>query len=196
MYHKHQTQGIILKSYDSGDSNKKIALLTEDLGLIYAHVQSGRSLQSKLRGSIQEFSLGRFTLVKGTGGWKAVGAYTDRNVFKEFRRDEKRLKVVSSIFSLVRGLVGEGAHAENIYVPLKSFLEGFGAVPAEDIKSAEYGTLIKILYELGYVSPKEELSGVLSDFSLSSDNLRVVKNNKEKIVAAINQALAAAHLKM
>lgn len=196
MYHKHQTEGIILKGYDSGDSNKKIVLLTSDLGLIYAHAQGARALPSKLRGSIQEFSLGKFTLVKGAGGWKAVGAYTEKNIFKELRGQETRLKIVNNVFNLVRSLVGEGAHAENVYAPLRIFLERLGSVSEDDIKLAEYAILLKILHGLGYISPQEEIMGILENFSLLPENLAIIKSTKERTVAAINQALAAAHLKM
>lgn len=196
MYHKHQTEGLILKSYDSGDSNKKLALLTQDLGLIYAHVQGARALASKLRGSIQEFSLGKYTLVKGSGGWKLVGAHAERNIFREFQQDEEKLKIIINIFNLVRSLVGEGAQAENIHASLKIFLEQFASVPEEYVKFAEYATLIKILYELGYVSPQKETEVIRDSFSLSSEKLASIGAHKEKIVNTINQAFSAAHLKM
>jgi DNA repair protein RecO len=196
MYHKHQTEGIILKGYDSGDSSRKVALLSKSLGLVYAHVQNARGLASKLRGNAQEFGLGKFVLVKGAGGWKMVGGEIELSIFQKLKNEPAKLKAVANIFNLVRALVGEGSHAESIHDVLKEFCLKIDAVNQTDIKLAEYAVLLEIMHQLGYLSASESIHPLISRFSLDQESLDLIAENKKAVVDSINQSLRAAHIKI
>jgi DNA repair protein RecO len=196
MYHKHQTEGIILKGYDSGDSSRKVALLSKDLGLIYAHVQNGRGLKSKLRGSVQEFSLGRFVLVKGVNGWKLVGGEIEQSAYQLLKREPTKLKVFANVLNLIRSIIGESMPMDNIFNSLREFALCLSVLSVEETKLAEYAVLLKFLHELGYLSTEPALRNIVDDFSLKKEKLVFLASHQKLAIYAINRALHAAQVRM
>ena len=100
MYHKYNTEGVVIKSYEKGESSRNVVLFSEEFGLIYASVQNARGTYSKLKPGAQDFAFGNFTLLKGRHEWKMVGAQIGKNFFYSLESRPKYL-VVAKVFSLI-----------------------------------------------------------------------------------------------
>src|SRR4051812_28753695 len=74
MYQKYTTDAIVLSSYESGEADRSIALLTRDFGLVRTRAISVRSEKSKMRYATQRFTLCAASLVRGKRGWRIAGA--------------------------------------------------------------------------------------------------------------------------
>lgn len=175
MYHKHLTEGIVIKGMDRGDSNKVLTLLTKEFGLLYVTVQNARSESSKLRYGIQDFTSGNFSLVRGRHSWKLVGAEAKNNFWVDTENDLRLLKV--RILYLVKKLAGEEKN-EMLYEVVNNVIE-FVAEDQNIIKEKEIGAVLKLLKSSGFL--KEEISEI--------ENL---SKDREKAIEVINHSLKMA----
>ena len=74
MHHLHHTEAYVLGSSPKGEDSKLLRLYTRELGLVYAHAQGVRKLSSKLRFTLQDFSLATVDLVRGREIWRVTTA--------------------------------------------------------------------------------------------------------------------------
>lgn len=163
-YHIYTTKGIVLSERAWHESDRIYSILTKDLGLIRATAIGVRKEGSKLRGSLEPFSLTLVSVVRGKDYWRITSAQALESI--------SSLPSVARPLDLLEKLVqGEVPHPEL-----------FDAIE-EAIVSLEIGdelfeiTLVsRILYHLGYL--KE------SDLSL----------DKKGLIKAINEGLEASHL--
>jgi recombinational DNA repair protein (RecF pathway) len=72
MYTIHRTEGYVLKSSSQGEANRRIDLLTKELGLIRGTAQGVRYLKSKLRYSLTDFARVDIALVRGKDTWRTL----------------------------------------------------------------------------------------------------------------------------
>ncbi len=80
-YRIYHTEGYIIDSSNSGESNKVFTILTMELGTIIAIAQASRKLQSKLRYSLQDLTFAKFALVRGKDIWRITGAEKISNLY-------------------------------------------------------------------------------------------------------------------
>jgi len=179
MYHKHNTEGIIIGENERGEASKNVAIFTREFGLIYASVQNGRALASKLRYGVQNFSEGSFVLVHGRNSWKLVGAESKRNIWTTLGDREKR-RIAANIFSLLRKMVGEEKN-EELYEIVGSSAESLQTIELEEAKQLEIRTVLQILKN----------QGLLVENAEDIENLVLDKNKAIKI---INESLKASEL--
>ncbi len=191
-YHIYTTPSIVLKRVAFGESDTVLYVLTRDLGLIIASAKSTRLIVSKLRNSLQEYSLVNISCVKGKNGWKITNSGESRNLF--FDCPVSHRKVLSQISSvLVKNIVGEFPQKE-IFEMVKesfSFLEN---IKEEDLKDFEILTVLRLMKELGYVAVDEEFKKYFDSSSPIEAKVSFVKNDRLKLVGIINKALKESQL--
>src|SRR3989344_6123618 len=108
MHSIYSTEGFILKSVSSGEAGRFYTVLTRDFGLIRSEAQGVRKLDSKLRYSLQDFSLVELSLVLGREKWRIVSVALIKNVSADLRGDISSRAILSRIASLIgRLLTGE-----------------------------------------------------------------------------------------
>src|SRR3989344_3491573 len=78
--HIYTTEGIVLSRSVFGEANLAVSLLTKTYGRITARARGARAMSSKLRFGLEPLSVGAFSLVKGTGGWRLVGTLPQGSV--------------------------------------------------------------------------------------------------------------------
>ena len=136
-YHIYTTKGIILSERDWRDSDRIYSILTRDLGLIRATAIGVRKEASKLRGSLEPFTLSLISLVRGQEYWRITSA----QVIKKFNNT---LAVAQPLYLLERLVQGEQAHPELF------------DVVEEALESPDEIVLVsKILYHLGYLKESD-----------------------------------------
>ena len=198
MFHNiYTTQGIILNSFDTGESNKFFYIFTRELGLINATAQGVRKLSSKNRYGLQDFSVSDISLVRGKDIWRITNVAPIENLFFIFSGQglgkNKKFDFVLNILSLLRKLIhGEEKNEElfDIVSDLISFLK------EEDLNKKELENLgliinIKILNNLGYFDKnvsKELFSDFLDSMELNNKlilKMDAVKKEAQKMVEEI-----------
>ena len=80
MYGNTVVQGIVIKSINIGEFDKRITILTRDRGKIGAFVRGARRPSSQLMGASRLFSFGEFTLYEGRDAYNLQNA----NISKYF----------------------------------------------------------------------------------------------------------------
>jgi len=175
VYHKHNTEGVIIRGSERGEASKDILLFTKEFGLIYASVQNARSLESKLRYSIQDFTIGNFVLVRGKHSWKMVGAEINRNIYQG-------LTLIANIFNLLRKLIGEEKN-EELYEIIRNFLDDLENTDSNQTKNLETLTVLRILKNQGLLEENEK-------------QIEILSGNLSQAIKTINASLSAAQLSL
>lgn len=192
-YNIYTTDGIILKRTTFGEANIILYILTKDLGLIVASAQGARLSKSKLKGSLQEYSLVSVSLIKGKNGWKITNTSFIKNYFFDYPKYFH--EILSKISKLLQKMiVGESRHPE-IFDDIKNGFDFISLLEKEKIDDFEIILVLRILHKLGYVAKEEKNERFLSDnFSWRTDVLDLTKESKRELIDSINKALKESHL--
>lgn len=191
-YRIYTTKGIVLKKKSSGEQNSLLYILTKDLGLIIVSARSTRSAKSKLKGLMEEYSYGEFSLVKGKNGWQLTNVSNVGNFFfeaKEYSR--KTLAQISSV--LVKMIQGEVEQSDIYETVLNSFAY-LSNTEKENVHSVEIVTVLRVMNFLGYVETTDEIKKLTSQLNLDDSLVEYVSRNKIGLVGIINKAIKASQL--
>src|SRR3989338_9942113 len=74
MYQKYQTDALVLRSRERGESDRMFTLFTREFGLVRARCSAVRTEKSRMRYALQSYARARVSLVKGKRGWRLAGA--------------------------------------------------------------------------------------------------------------------------
>lgn len=107
MHHIHRTKALILKNSPTKETDSVLTLITYEFGLIYAIAQGSRKLESKMRQSIQVYSVADVALVSGRSGWRLVNAIFNNNFFTEIKEEKVRDSILRPLALVDRLLAGE-----------------------------------------------------------------------------------------
>ncbi|MFC1801979.1 DNA repair protein RecO [Patescibacteria group bacterium] len=189
MYTIYQTQGVILKSYNTGEASKSFAILTADLGLVYAKAQSVREVRSKLRYGLQDFCFSEFSLVRGRGGWRVTNVLPEYSLHDFFSKETS--VSFCNILSLVRKLVkGEESNQELFRALEEAFIFlKENNLKKEELKNFECVVVMKVLHNLGYFEEQEVQKNILT-----KDLLEEVAISRNVWIERINKSIKATQL--
>ncbi len=195
-YHVYTTEGYILKGVPHGEADKFYYIFTRDLGLIFAHAKSVRKIESKLSPSLQDFSIGTYSFIKGKSQWKITHANTVQNYYDVFRREKQKMAVCSRIFSFLPLCIT----GEEIHIPLFSavhtaftYLQNTHLTP-EEIFLFECIVMLRIQFHLGYVVATPEFKDILNDDTWNPALFVDADTQKKRMIQEINRALKESHL--
>jgi len=195
-HHIHHTNGIILHSFNIGESNKVIEVLTERLGLIRANVRSVRSEKSKLRYSLENLSEATLSLVRGREVWRVTGALPRQNFYHSLKGDFEKLALLLRIVTLVRRLVQGEEKNEYLYLVIRELCVALGGEEhtEEELEGVECVAALRILHSLGYLKHESVFGGFFDDTMFSREVAQDAYKKKKKAIIEINNSLAASHL--
>ena len=202
MYQIYKSEGIVLGSSDFSEANKFIYIFTEEFGLISATAQSVRQIKSKLRSSLQKFSIVNLVLIRGRETWRITNTEFKQNLYYEFRQENKKLKVVINVLFLVKKLLAGEKHNEKLYKIIRktfSFFEKNNLNPSE-ISAFENILLIRILHNLGYFDVGKQIRGqniyerIVENDLYDYQVLLETETLKKDIIPDINEALLSTDL--
>lgn len=191
----YHTEGIVLSSITTGESNRFLYILTKDLGLLGIVAQGVRELKSKLRYSLNTLSHTRIDLVRGREVWRATNTQSICS-FSSLVNDEKKIALYARLSSLLRRLMpGESAH-ERLF---EEFLSGLGflereEVNEEELRSFEALLVLRILSELGYWGEAKKFEEFLEKTPWSREKLSQFSQIRIEANKYINHALKESHL--
>ncbi len=195
-YHVYNTPGFILGGTPSGEASRYIYIFTRDLGLVGAHAQNTRNVNSKLRYALDAPSFSQVSLVRGKNMWRLKSAVPDKRFYTIFKDDPEKLKLCIRVFALIKKLLAGEEANEPLFTIIQDFLDFLekNFTPDLNLKDAEPILVLRILHLLGYI-PENELT---TQFARSSEwNAELIKKMapmRKEAVAIINESLKASDL--
>lgn len=184
-HHIYHTEGIVLSGHNTGEANKYVAVFTRELGLVRATVQSVRKSTSKLRYSLQNYSLAKIDFVRGRDVWRVTSAMP-LTLFDAVLKDSVKSNLVARIVILLERL----CHGEDENIILfDEVLSGFEKLEKLDMDDEEllnFETIFvaKILFYLGYWKGESGIEKIDNDVLL----------DRKGVIHRINEALKESHL--
>lgn len=148
MRHKYETRGIVLARAPSGEANAFVTLITPDLGMVRARVQSLRRSGAKLAPALVTFAESEVLLVRGREGWRIVGAILRENWFARMRRSAAYARAARVCQLLLRLVAGEERNPA-LFSVLAGLFEALATLPEEERDAAEVLAVLRVLAALG-----------------------------------------------
>ncbi len=190
-YHIYTTEGIVLRKINVDEANSIFYVLTKDLGLIFAKAQGVRLQNSKLKSSLQEFSLVTVSCVKGKSGWKVTNAICQKNFF--FENENHHKKFIANVANvLIRMMPGEEKSSE-VFNEVLNFFNAMKNIDKSNIENLEVLCMLRVLYHLGYIEINNQTEKYIYNKEpelLISD----VLSERVMLVSHINKGLKESHL--
>jgi len=192
-HHVYQSSAFILGGTNIGDANQFIDLFTRDLGLVRGVARSVRKERSKLRYSLQPYTISNVSLVRGRDVWRITGAVEDYNAFHKFKDERNKLTILYNITALLKRLLQGEEQNKYLFDTVISFLIYLDEshLDEEELKALEYLTVLRILYSLGYVKKRGEM---FDSNNFHKEDLNKVLTDKSAVLEEINNALRESHL--
>jgi DNA repair protein RecO len=200
MHEKYTTRGFVLFASAYREADKIISIYTEDFGLVSAVAAGVRRSASKLRYHTQDFSVRRFSLVRGRDLWRLVGAEEIADVIPiDPRTSSESLAVYARVLSLIRRLVRGQEKNEQVFLTLFSLYKLLvSAISAEiariDLSALETLAVFRILHSLGYIKFDAMTEPLIVPLEINSDLVAIAKPLVPSLISAINAGLTESHL--
>lgn len=208
MYTKHHTRGIVLGKHDNGEADRTYALLTPDLGKVYAQAHGIRNGHGRNKGALQTLSIASVSLVRGKTGWKITNASSEHSFYTRLASDpsspdgsdatgKAKLAVLVRVLKLVRRMLAGEGNAQGVFIAVESFAGVLCASELlfKDVRTLELLTVVRILHMLGYVKDDERLDPFFKDPADVSNETRIAFAPHEHLaLTVVNEALSASQL--
>lgn len=118
---KYETDAIVLKVHDSGESDRILTLLSPEFGIIRAFANRSKKINSKMQSATQALCLGHYTIVKYNNSESVSDAYC-KEVFFGLRNDITKLALSQYFCAIAMEAVKEDEECEDVFrVLLNSF---------------------------------------------------------------------------
>lgn len=188
MRHKYDTRGIVLSRAPFGETHARLAILTEEVGLVFARASGVRRKESKLAHALVTLAESDLVLVEGREGWRVAGAVLAENWFLRMRAADAR-RAAARVVGLALRLSSTDAREANLYPLMRDFFEALSRDEAPS-DGAELVAAAGVLATLGWSD--ERMGGVGTPFS--DENLARVALERERYVILINRGITASGL--
>ena len=193
----YTTEGFILKSLNFGEANKYFFIFTRDFGLVKATAQGVRHLQSKLRYSLEDFSFGQISLVRGKEVWRLTSAEKKLNI-----KNKEKILLLSRIFSLLLRLLHGEEKNDLLFDSLKEgmcFLTenkptNEALTNEESLANFECIMALRILSALGYIGNLGDFNQFTTSPYFTAELLSTMSTLKSRAIWEINKSLKETHL--
>lgn len=187
MYQKYQTDAIVLRSYERGEADRVYALYTKEFGFVWARASAVRRESSRMRYALQNYALVNVSLVRGTAGWRAVGARAITAVGGDGA-------TFARIGKLVERLVGGEGQNEYLFATLADAHTAIQREPRALHGAIELLAVARVLYTLGYVSADALGTALFTHTAFTQTELQEAEAARQKLLSSVNRALSETHL--
>lgn len=188
MRYKYETRGIVLARAHAGEATARLAILTDELGLVHARAQGVRRPGAKLAAALSTFAESSLTLVRGKEEWRLAGAVLETNWFALM--DPAARPVAGRASGLLLRLAAREAHDLGLFPLIAGFFDALSRLPEAAHEDAEALALLRMLFALGFDAG--EIPGGMSAFTPVA--LAEVGEARALYVARINRGIAASGL--
>ena len=190
MYAKYQTEAIVLNARSTNEADKLLSLYTRDFGLVRAKASAIRTEASRMRYALQNFSLSRVALVRGTRGWRVTGALPEALL----RGAEKHgVAAFARIAQLTLRLIGGEEKNEYLFNVLRETHTALSEIN-DAWSTIELVCVARVLYALGYLSPEALESTLFTHTAYTGDSLEKAEMLRAGLLSKVNHAISETHL--
>lgn len=196
MHHIYHTEGLILGSKNSGETDKYYYIFTRELGMLVATAKGVRKMSSKLRFVLQDFSYLSLDIVSGRNIFRITNALK-KDKLENLKQNRFSLRIFVQLSKLLRRLL---AGIEPNEILFDDLVAGLGmlenALKKEDatyrLRNIEIIIVLRILKNLGYIGEDKSME----DLTSSPFELMVFEDfkNQDLVIKQINKALKETHL--
>ncbi|NTV44897.1 MAG: DNA repair protein RecO [Candidatus Yonathbacteria bacterium] len=190
MYHIYHTEGIILASTATGESDRFFQILTPDLGLIPAVARGSRALASKLKYHLVDHAYIGLDLVRGKDVWTITGVMP----FPEHSHDTDVRPEMIRLSSFIRRLVHGQEPSHELFHTVFSVKTYLNESPSDEERDIILlSVYVHILALLGYAS---NLSGLekIGETSFGVDTIERVRAQQHAITRDVERILSETQL--
>lgn len=191
MRHKYETRGIVLSRAPFGETHAQLALLTPDLGLIWARAAGLRRSGGKLAHALPTFAESDVTLVRGREGWRVTGAVLHENWFIHLGASDARQRAARVAGLLLRLAPGELPDRMPFSV-MTDFFTVLADERDEVREGAEMLAAESLLVALGFAADEGTRTEAMPRFS--HENLARIASERDQYITRINRGIAASGL--
>ena len=111
---KTQTDALVLKVTDTGESDRLLTLFSPEYGVIRAFANGAKRMNSRLSCVSQSLTYGTYDLTLGKSG-NTVTAGAEKQIFFELRNDISKLALSQYISSIIIDTVGENEECGELF---------------------------------------------------------------------------------
>lgn len=195
-HHIYQTKAYVIEGVDSGEANKRLLLLTEDLGLIVVAAQGVRLGVSKLKASIQDFSYVRVSVVRGKEVWRLTNAEKLISLYdKRLPISVKRVLIEALMF--VKRLTPTDVHLKEVFDVMSSLSSYCFESKNEAVLYTEEALMyfkVHILSLLGYGLVDDVAKKICAVDVINTEILSHIKEHTDLLRKSVDKALLESHL--
>lgn len=163
-YRIYHTEGYIIDSSNSGESNKIFTILTMELGTIIATAQASRKLQSKLRYSLQDLTFAKFALVRGKDIWRITGAEKIFNLYDKKIPVQIRQSLARVLHFIKRLSPGESVN-RGVFIEFGNLFSALSSLKMikdqKELLAIENLAYLRIAHHFGYGTVNVDLSDIV-----------------------------------
>jgi DNA repair protein RecO len=186
MHHIFHTEAVVLGTYVKAESDKLVTLYTKEFGLVRADARGMRNMRSKLRFSLQPYSIVQLDMISTKGGWR-VGSV--RSVTVPSGLSIHEYSTLYKISKLVSRLCAGEEKNEALY---KSLVETLTTLFEEKTTTTTAHTIelvavLRILFHLGYITG--DIASPFIDGPLTTALLESAGATKKRLLETINHSL-------
>jgi recombinational DNA repair protein (RecF pathway) len=201
-HHIYSTEAFILASTAGKEADRRYALLTRELGLVWAGASGVRRSGSKLRYALQEFSCVHVSLVRGREVWRITNAVAGENLYAKYRGEAHALTAIAKLFKLITRMYPEGEKHERFFDDLSAAFDFLsaqahantsGSIGPGQAGAFEHVLAIRLLRQLGYIGEDAALKPFLTSL-WSVDMLKDAHIARRAIRSAISSSLEQSQL--
>ena len=143
-------EAIVIRRRDSGESDRRLTLLTRELGKIDVVAKGAKKSASRLAGSSEPLTVARMTLAKGKVNQFVTQSQPEQS-FRGLRSDFDRLSLALALTELYAAILPWGEPNDIAFDLLLSSLEVIERHPKPIV--AVVWAELKLLEEAGYLPP-------------------------------------------
>jgi len=194
-YTKYKTTGLVLGGYNLGEASRSYSIFTEKFGLIHVRAQGIRELKSKLKYSLQNFSLSEIHLVRGKGGWRVTEAYEESNL-PTLLNEGFKLRSSVRVLALLRRMLPQDENNEELFDIIVTGLNFLVEkdLEKEEIKNLEILIVLRLMESLGYLGEHKRFENFLRKNLYSREILSEINSIRPLVIGEINRSIKASDL--
>lgn len=188
-YHTYNTPGLIIAGAPSGEASRYVHVFTKDIGLIGAHVQNARNINSKLRYALDAPARSHVSLVRGKNMWRLVSAVPDKRFYSVFKENPEKQRLCARTFSLIKKLLpGEEPNPE-LFAAVDEFLDFIEKEEQNTLKDVEAILVLRILHILGYILENDLTRKFARSTGWNSEIVSAMTSQRKEAIQIINESL-------
>jgi len=187
MRHTYDTRAIALGRVPVGEATALIALLTEDLGLVYARAQSVRRPGAKLAAPLATLAESAVALVRGKEQWRVSGAVLAESWFVRLPGGSRAS--AARLVALLARLVPVESRDPRLFVLVRGALRALAEGGDGRQESIETLATLRLLAVLGLAAYD---AGSVDDYARTT--LDRAAAERQALIALIDAGLAASGL--